>query len=334
MHLMLIVAQLGFAGFEVLARVALVSGVSPFVFAVYRNVIAFAVLAPVSYFFEKTKRPPLTLSIIGQLFILGLIGVFINQVTYFTGLSLTSATFTSAMLNSTPAFTFILAAILRFEKVRRRSIDGQAKILGTTLSVSGAILMTVYKGPALLRTTSHGEPAASIGKFNGLESFHLVAGSLALLVCYLHVFRLRLTSSFRLHSLENTLLHCPLPLVLAFWSGGSNYSRCYFGSKTINMDPQNSRSLHQRFLCRHYRLRISCWYTVLGCPDTQRWTCHSFCISTFGDGDSGDPWFLYPQRNPQPWQSDWCDSCHSRAISCDLGPRGREENKCIESCIC
>ncbi|KAJ7535268.1 hypothetical protein O6H91_12G025800 [Diphasiastrum complanatum] len=224
MHLMLIVAQLGFAGFEVLARVALVSGVSPFVFAVYRNVIAFAVLAPVSYFFEKTKRPPLTLSIIGQLFILGLIGVFINQVTYFTGLSLTSATFTSAMLNSTPAFTFILAAILRFEKVRRRSIDGQAKILGTTLSVSGAILMTVYKGPALLRTTSHGEPAASIGKFNGLESFHFGSwqfGSLSLLFTCL---------SFATYLIIQAPLSRKYPAPLSIAAGA-----CFFGAVDLTI---------------------------------------------------------------------------------------------------
>ncbi|KAJ7513810.1 hypothetical protein O6H91_23G015800 [Diphasiastrum complanatum] len=153
MHVLLVLAQLCFAGFEVLTRVALVTGVSPFVFAVYRNFIAFALLAPLSYFSERDKRPKLTASIVGQLFLLGLVGVFLNQVTYYTGLRYTSATFTSAMQNSTPAFTFILAALLRLEKVRIRSIDGQAKILGTFLGVSGAVVMTVYKGPTLFHST-------------------------------------------------------------------------------------------------------------------------------------------------------------------------------------
>ncbi|MFS7923280.1 hypothetical protein Hanom_Chr03g00258861 [Helianthus anomalus] len=39
------------------------------------------------------------------------------------------------------------------EKVRLRSYTSQAKIIGTLLSISGAITATVYSGPSLLSTS-------------------------------------------------------------------------------------------------------------------------------------------------------------------------------------
>ncbi|KAJ7295126.1 hypothetical protein O6H91_04G041100 [Diphasiastrum complanatum] len=230
LHIMLVIAQLGFAGFEVLTRVALVSGVSPFVFAVYRNFIAFAVLAPVSYFSEKKKRTPLTLSIVAQMFLLGLIGVFVNQVTYYTGLRLTSATFTSAMQNSTPAFTFILAAFLRYEKVRRRGLDGQAKILGTILGVGGAVLMTLYKGPALLHITgptveSTGEAESTMrllfGSDQGIQLSSWQFGSLSLILTCL---------SFALYLIFQAPLSRQFPAPLSIAAGA-----CFFGAVDLTI---------------------------------------------------------------------------------------------------
>ncbi|KAF2567802.1 hypothetical protein F2Q68_00028156 [Brassica cretica] len=59
----------------------------------------------------------------------------------------TSATFTAAMTNVLPAFAFLMAWIFRLEKVNIRKIHSQAKILGTVVTVGGAMLMTVVKGP-------------------------------------------------------------------------------------------------------------------------------------------------------------------------------------------
>ncbi|XP_052879641.1 WAT1-related protein At4g15540-like [Gossypium arboreum] len=54
------------------------------------------------------------------------------------------------MSNLGPAFTFILAMLFRLEKVALRSSSSQAKIMGTITSVSGALLVVLYKGPKVL----------------------------------------------------------------------------------------------------------------------------------------------------------------------------------------
>lgn len=66
----------------------------------------------------------------------------------------TSPTFASAVQNSVPALTFLMAAILRIEKVRLDRKDGIAKVAGTVLCVAGASVITLYKGPAIYSPAS------------------------------------------------------------------------------------------------------------------------------------------------------------------------------------
>ncbi|XP_019059185.1 PREDICTED: WAT1-related protein At2g37460-like isoform X2 [Tarenaya hassleriana] len=61
----------------------------------------------------------------------------------------TTATFASAMYNVLPAITFVLAYIFRLERVKLRCVRSAAKILGTAATVSGAMMMTLVKGPVL-----------------------------------------------------------------------------------------------------------------------------------------------------------------------------------------
>ena len=73
----------------------------------------------------------------------------LDQNLYYMGAALTSAGFASALINILPAVTFVLALILRMEKVRMRSLHSQAKIAGTVLTVAGAVLMVLYHGPVV-----------------------------------------------------------------------------------------------------------------------------------------------------------------------------------------
>jgi drug/metabolite transporter (DMT)-like permease len=73
----------------------------------------------------------------------------LDQNLYYMGANLTSAGFASALVNVLPAITFVLALILRMEKVRLRSLHSQAKIVGTVLTVVGAVLMILYHGPVV-----------------------------------------------------------------------------------------------------------------------------------------------------------------------------------------
>ncbi|XP_057863501.1 auxin-induced protein 5NG4 [Cryptomeria japonica] len=149
LHIAMLALQFGYAGFHIVSRAALNMGVSKIVFPVYRNIIALILLAPFAYFLEKKERPPLTLSFLVQFFLLALLGITANQGFYLLGLYYTSPTFASAIQNSVPALTFIMAAALRLEEVHLRRRDGLAKIVGTIACVGGATIITLYKGPAI-----------------------------------------------------------------------------------------------------------------------------------------------------------------------------------------
>jgi drug/metabolite transporter (DMT)-like permease len=83
------------------------------------------------------------------------------------GAKMTSAGFMSAMVNTLPSITFIMALVLRMEKVRLRSLHSQAKVVGTLFTVIGAVLMILYHGPVVpfpwSKAQHHGSAAAGGG---------------------------------------------------------------------------------------------------------------------------------------------------------------------------
>ncbi|KAJ0989130.1 hypothetical protein J5N97_007486 [Dioscorea zingiberensis] len=151
--------QLCFSGFHIVSRAALNMGVSKIVFPVYRNVIAVLLLAPFAYFLEKKDRPPLTFSLLVELFLFAFVGITANQGFYLLGLYYLSPTYASAIQNSVPVITFAMAAALRLEQVNINKKHGVAKIIGTIVSIGGATIITLYKGPPLL----HQPPYITLG---------------------------------------------------------------------------------------------------------------------------------------------------------------------------
>ncbi|XP_060199763.1 protein WALLS ARE THIN 1-like [Lycium barbarum] len=149
LHLAMLTLQFGYAGFHVVSRAALNMGISKIVFPVYRNILAFLLLLPFAYFLEKKDRPPLTWNFVIQFFLLAVVGITANQGFYLLGLDNTSPTFASAIQNSVPAITFLMAAVLRIETVRLNRKDGISKVCGTLLCVAGASVITLYKGPTI-----------------------------------------------------------------------------------------------------------------------------------------------------------------------------------------
>ncbi|CAH8268461.1 unnamed protein product [Arabidopsis lyrata] len=149
LHVAMVVFQTGYAGNHVIVRYALNLGVSKLVFPLYRTIVAFSVLAPSAYFLEKKERPAMKTSFLIQFFLLGLIGITLNQGFYIFGLDNTSPTFASATENVVPAVSFLMAASLGIEKVKWKRKDGIAKVVGTIVSVSGSLVITLYKGPTI-----------------------------------------------------------------------------------------------------------------------------------------------------------------------------------------
>ncbi|EOY20648.1 hypothetical protein QUC31_006963 [Theobroma cacao] len=137
-------------GLTTLSKAAMSKGMSHFVFVVYSNALASVILIPAAFFFTRKKRPPITLPLLCKFFLLSIAGITLMQNCVFTGVSYSSPTLASALGNLVPAFTFLLAVIFRMEKLELTSSRSQIKILGTLVSISGALIMTLYKGSAVL----------------------------------------------------------------------------------------------------------------------------------------------------------------------------------------
>lgn len=144
-----ILIQFGFAGQGILAKTALNQGMSHFTFSVFRNGIAALVFAPFAIFHERKVRPSMTISIFFKIFMMGLLEPVIDQNLYYAGMKYTTATFAITLSNIVPALIFIMAWISGLEKVKLNSRHSQGKILGTIVTVGGAMVMTLFKGPPL-----------------------------------------------------------------------------------------------------------------------------------------------------------------------------------------
>ncbi|KAK4274812.1 hypothetical protein QN277_017984 [Acacia crassicarpa] len=155
LHAAMLALQFGYAGFHVVSRAALNMGISKLVFPVYRNIIALLLLLPFAYFLEKKDRPALNWNLAFNFFLLALVGITANQGFYLLGLDNTSPTFASAIQNSVPAITFLMAAIFGIEKVRWNRRDGLAKVGGTLFCVAGASVITLYQGPTIYSPAQH-----------------------------------------------------------------------------------------------------------------------------------------------------------------------------------
>ncbi|XP_070051064.1 WAT1-related protein At5g07050-like [Nicotiana tabacum] len=145
-YIAMISLQFGYAGMNIITKVSLNRGMSHYVLVVYRHAFATAVIAPFALILERKIRPKMSLMMFLQIFVLGLLGPVIDQNFYYAGLKFTSPTFSCAMSNMLPAMTFVMAVICRMEKVDIKKVRCQAKVLGTIVTVAGAMLMTLYKG--------------------------------------------------------------------------------------------------------------------------------------------------------------------------------------------
>ncbi|ESW16461.1 hypothetical protein PHAVU_007G158600 [Phaseolus vulgaris] len=164
--------QFGYALMDIISKAAMNKGMSNYVFVVYRHAVAFFVMAPLAWFFERKVKQKMTLSIFMKILVLSLLEPVIDQNLYFLGMKYTTATFAVTMTNMLPAITFVFACILRLEKINIRSIRSQAKVVGTVATVSGAMIMTLIKGPVLFG--SHVSNAHS--QNNGTSTQHSMTG--------------------------------------------------------------------------------------------------------------------------------------------------------------
>ncbi|XP_065871956.1 WAT1-related protein At1g25270-like [Euphorbia lathyris] len=147
--ILMILAQMIWAGMNILDKLAANDDISMRVLVAYRWIIASAFSVPLALVFDRKNRPKFTWKVLLFGFLTSLFGGFLTQNLMAESLVLTSATYVSAIINLVSCFTLIFSAILGIEKLGLKTRAGKAKVSGMLIGISGTIIITFYKGVEL-----------------------------------------------------------------------------------------------------------------------------------------------------------------------------------------
>ncbi|KHN09197.1 WAT1-related protein At4g08290-like [Glycine soja] len=181
-YLMLLAVQFGSAGMFIFAMDAIKKGMSHYVFIVYRNAIASITLAPFAFVLERKVRPKMTVRIFSEIMALAFFEIILDQCFALLGMKFTSASFLSAVMNSAPSVTFVMAVILKLEHMKMKEVACQAKVIGTIVTFGGTLLMALYKGPIVSVMGSSTSHAGQPENVNSPTGNHWILGTCFLLI--------------------------------------------------------------------------------------------------------------------------------------------------------
>ncbi|KAK4271106.1 hypothetical protein QN277_019846 [Acacia crassicarpa] len=143
---LMVMVQIALAGVNLAFKFAINDGMSMRIATAYRLIFASAFTLPLAFLIDRKKRPKLTWRLIYVASLSGLFGGSLVQNLYFEAVALTSATLVSAIYNLNSPITFIMAVLLGLERWNLGAAGGKAKVLGSILGISGAALLTFFKG--------------------------------------------------------------------------------------------------------------------------------------------------------------------------------------------
>ena len=179
----LVAVQLAYGGYHVVSKVALQEGVNRYVFCAYRDIIAVVALFAFQFVSRcicgikgeggdkgvarsgsgRTGGPSSSGGgepvVVGPtpwraLSVLAFTGIFVNQLLFLKGLSLTSPVVAGALQPCIPVFTFLLAVTLGTAKLSQWTTADTPWNGGRTKGQTKGYLMTIHKSTAVLLTAA------------------------------------------------------------------------------------------------------------------------------------------------------------------------------------
>jgi drug/metabolite transporter (DMT)-like permease len=146
-HGALLFVQLSFGAFPVVGK-GVLAYLPPLAVAALRVLVAAPLLLLLAWRVERVRVPR---GYLRRLALLGCLGVFLNQVLFIVGLSLTTATNAAILMPSIPVFAVVVASLLGIERIDRR------RGAGIVLAVLGALVMLDPTQFSLTSGTSLGD---------------------------------------------------------------------------------------------------------------------------------------------------------------------------------
>ncbi|XP_051221404.1 WAT1-related protein At1g09380-like [Lolium perenne] len=110
----MLLVQIGFTGMNLMCKMSLDNGMSPYVLIAYRSLMAAGFLAPFALFFQRNMWMLINKQVAFQIFVSSFLGMTVSELLFFVGFKSTSPTVACAIGNMVPALTFVLAAALFF----------------------------------------------------------------------------------------------------------------------------------------------------------------------------------------------------------------------------
>lgn len=130
-HLALLLVQALFSGFHVVGK-AVLADMPPLALAGLRVLIAAPLLLAVAWWKDRFLPP---LREMPRLALLGLLGVFTNQILFLVGLSYTTASNAAILMPSIPVFALGLSVLFRIQRAGARELSGVAS------AAAGAVVL-------------------------------------------------------------------------------------------------------------------------------------------------------------------------------------------------
>ncbi|KAL5231495.1 hypothetical protein ABZP36_030271 [Zizania latifolia] len=170
-----------------LSEVALIAGTRPLVLLVYRNLIGAAAVAPLAVLLERGMVKRMNAVVCGWISVNATFGVVLATGLYYYGLHDTNAAYAVNFLNLVPIVTFVIAVVLRAEKLVTATWAGRMKILGTVMSVGGTMVVSLCRGEPLHlwptnllrlgRSHAHAPPPAAVHRDTMIYGTLFLCGS-------------------------------------------------------------------------------------------------------------------------------------------------------------
>ncbi|CAN0892187.1 WAT1-related protein At1g43650 [Linum grandiflorum] len=156
----MLLVQIIYAGMALFSKAAISGehGMNSFVFVTYRQAFATIALAPFALFIKSEKTVPLSSKVLLKIFLISFFGLTLSLNLYSIAINYTTATFAAATTNVIPAITFTMALLFRMERLSIRKVHGIAKVVGSMVGVSGALVFALVKGPALINKPKWSNP--------------------------------------------------------------------------------------------------------------------------------------------------------------------------------
>lgn len=157
-----IVVQIGFGGYGiVLKKFAQGAHANAVVFSFFRDGCCFPVLLVTASILERGPKFPRSTEELGVFCLLGVTGMWGNQLFYILGLYYTNATIASCWQPAIPVFAAVIAIVLRVEPFPPLGkMRGWFKLIGILCAAGGALVLTLGKPGKHAASSNAGESRA------------------------------------------------------------------------------------------------------------------------------------------------------------------------------